>query len=90
MIPKVFSSCPFNWNSWKDTIECLESVFLTAHGNYQVVVVDNGSTNGSVEKIRAWADRKSIHAGPVAAALYVEAAADREATGRGEKKRCSG
>ena len=43
-----------NWNGWKDTIECLESVFRNSYPNYQVTVVNNGSTNSddSVEKTR--------------------------------------
>jgi len=45
-----------NWNGWKDTIECLESVFRTDYPNYQVIVVDNGSTDDSVEKIKKWAE----------------------------------
>jgi len=47
-----------NWNGWKDTIECLESVYRNTYPNYQVVVIDNGSTDGSMEKIKAWADGK--------------------------------
>jgi GT2 family glycosyltransferase len=47
-----------NWNGWKDTIECLESVLRNSYPNYQVIVVDNGSTDGSVEEIKAWADGK--------------------------------
>lgn len=50
MWPKV-SIIILNWNGWKDTIECLESVFRNTYSNYQVVVVDNGSTDGSMEKI---------------------------------------
>jgi len=47
-----------NWNGWKDTIECLESVFRISYPNYQVVVIDNASTDGSMEKIKAWAEGK--------------------------------
>ena len=47
-----------NWNGWKDTIECLESVFRISYPNYQVVVIDNGSTDGSIEKIKAWTEGK--------------------------------
>jgi len=47
-----------NWNGWKDTIECLESVFRNTYPNYQVIVIDNGSTNASMEKIKAWAEGK--------------------------------
>lgn len=45
-----------NWNGWKDTIECLESIF---HGNYpecRVIVCDNASEDNSIEHIKAWAE----------------------------------
>lgn len=45
-----------NWNGWRDTIECLESVLRLEHPNYRVVVCDNASTNGSPERIIAWAN----------------------------------
>jgi len=41
-----------NWNGWRDTLECLESVFQTAYKNYSVILVDNGSTDDSLQKIR--------------------------------------
>ncbi|MCJ7790062.1 MAG: glycosyltransferase family 2 protein [Candidatus Atribacteria bacterium] len=56
-VPKV-AIIILNWNGWKDTIECLESVFRNTYPNYQVIVVDNGSTDDSMEKIKAWADGK--------------------------------
>ena len=40
------------WNNWKDTVECLESVFQNSCFDWQVVVIDNGSTDGSEEKIK--------------------------------------
>ena len=40
-----------NWNGWKDTQECLESVFRQDYDNYQVVVCDNDSQDESVEHI---------------------------------------
>lgn len=45
-----------NWNTWKDTIECLESLLRQDYENYRIVLCDNGSTDGSMEKIVAWAN----------------------------------
>jgi GT2 family glycosyltransferase len=44
-----------NWNGWRDTIECLESVFRLDHSDFRVVVCDNDSSDGSLEKIKQWA-----------------------------------
>lgn len=46
-----------NWNSWRATLECLESVRQLQYPNYLIVVVDNGSGNESLEELRAWANR---------------------------------
>ncbi len=43
-----------NWNRWADTIECLESL-LKGSVPVAIVVIDNGSSDGSLDKIRAWA-----------------------------------
>jgi GT2 family glycosyltransferase len=43
-----------NWNGWKDTIECLASVFRLSFDDFVVVLCDNASTDGSVERIREW------------------------------------
>lgn len=45
-----------NWNGWGDTIECLESIFRFVTSDVRVIVCDNDSTDGSVEKIQAWAE----------------------------------
>ena len=49
-----------NWNNWRDTIECLESVFQNSYPNYQVVCIDNGSTDDSEQKIKEWAEGKRV------------------------------
>jgi GT2 family glycosyltransferase len=45
-----------NWNGWRDTIECLESVFRLDHAQLSVVLCDNASSDGSMEKIEGWAN----------------------------------
>lgn len=47
-----------NWNGWKDTIECLKSLNNLNYKNYEVIVVDNGSTDNSVEKIKEYIENK--------------------------------
>lgn len=42
-----------NWNGWADTIECLDSLDRVRYADLEVLVVDNGSTDGSVARIRA-------------------------------------
>lgn len=44
-----------NYNGWRYTVECLESLGHLEYPDWWVVVVDNGSTDNSVERIRAWA-----------------------------------
>lgn len=41
-----------NWNGWQDTIECLESIYQNNYPNFNVIVVDNGSTDNSINKIK--------------------------------------
>ena len=39
-----------NWQNWPDTQECLESVLKLNYPNYQIILIDNGSKDGSVVK----------------------------------------
>jgi GT2 family glycosyltransferase len=55
VMPRV-SIIILNWNGWEDTIECLESVYQITYPNYDVIVVDNGSKNESIDKIKEYAE----------------------------------
>lgn len=49
-----------NWNSWQETFSCLESLCKITYPYWQVIVVDNGSSNDSVAQIGAWACKHDI------------------------------
>ena len=40
-----------NWNGWRDTVQCLDSLKRQDYKGLEVIVIDNGSTNDSVERI---------------------------------------
>ena len=54
-----------NWNDWKNTIDCLESIYQN-EGNFDVFLIDNGSSLNNLFKISNWykgnliSDRKFI------------------------------
>lgn len=54
-VPARLAVVIINWNGWRDTIECLESL-VRADGAFRIIVVDNASEDGSIDRIRAWAD----------------------------------
>lgn len=50
-----------NWNAWQDTLVCLASLMLSEKVNLYILIVDNGSSNESVVKIKQWlSDRKGM------------------------------
>ncbi len=49
--PKV-TAILLNWNGWEDTLDCLYSLDGLDYPNYEVVIRDNGSANGSEAKIK--------------------------------------
>ena len=44
-----------NWNGSADTIACLESLIEQEYENFRIVVCDNNSNDGSIERISEWA-----------------------------------
>lgn len=42
-----------NWNGWRDTIRCLDALKRCTYSQLTCIVVDNGSSDGSVAQIRA-------------------------------------
>jgi GT2 family glycosyltransferase len=58
-LPKI-AIIILNWNGWKDTINCINTILKNTCRNYQIIVIDNGSTNNSSEKISEWILSKRI------------------------------
>ena len=54
--PKVYILI-LNYNSWEDSIECLENILQQDYQNYQIVLIDNASPDGSMQHIQSWADK---------------------------------
>jgi len=52
-----------NWNGWKDTVECLKSLCAINYPMYDVIVVDNGSIDESVEKIKEYVSKSGVFKG---------------------------
>ncbi len=42
-----------NWNGWRDTLDCLAALDESSYPHLNVIVVDNGSSDESVARIRA-------------------------------------
>jgi GT2 family glycosyltransferase len=60
VINPLVSVIVLNWNGYRDTIQCLESILELEYPNYRIVVCDNGSVDGSMEQIELWAKENQI------------------------------
>lgn len=49
-----------NWNGWRDTVECLDSLLLLNYQEFRIVICDNGSSDDSLHQIRNWAHRREV------------------------------
>jgi len=47
-----------NWNTWSETLECLESLQRLNYPNFRLILIDNGSTGDSVDQVKAWCEGK--------------------------------
>lgn len=43
-----------NWNGWRDTLSCLQSLITLKNVDYNIIICDNGSTDNSVDYIKSW------------------------------------
>ncbi len=41
-----------NWNGFNDTVKCLQSLFKISYNNYEVIIVDNGSSGTDVTQLK--------------------------------------
>jgi len=41
-----------NWNGWQDTLGCVQSLLGLQETDYRIIICDNGSTDGSIERIK--------------------------------------
>jgi GT2 family glycosyltransferase len=46
-----------NWNGHQDTMRCVASLEQQHYPNYRILIIDNGSTDGSVEVLRTLGER---------------------------------
>ncbi|WP_239187379.1 glycosyltransferase family 2 protein [Candidatus Nitrotoga sp. HW29] len=53
-VPPNVAIVVLNWNGANDTLECLNSLVSLTYPNFSVIVVDNGSTDNSLGKLRAY------------------------------------
>ena len=58
MVNHKVSLIILNFNGWKDTIECLESIYQINYPNYDVILVDNASSDNSIDKIKHYCKGK--------------------------------
>ncbi|MEX0877469.1 MAG: glycosyltransferase family 2 protein [Candidatus Spechtbacterales bacterium] len=50
-----------NWNNSEETLTCLRSLTKVSYNNFQVVVVDNGSTDNSIEKLESFRSSNPVY-----------------------------
>jgi hypothetical protein len=49
-----------NYNCWKDTVSCIDSIYNSTFSNFQIFVIDNASTYSDVNHIIKWLEKKTL------------------------------
>jgi GT2 family glycosyltransferase len=53
-----------NWNGWRDLRNCLASIEVSDGDGCEVLVIDNGSNDGSADHVRRQFPKVRVHANP--------------------------
>jgi hypothetical protein len=48
-----------NWNGWRDTVVCIESLLALDESPFRILVCDNASSDDSVSQLRCWLGSRS-------------------------------
>lgn len=49
-----------NWNGWRDTEECLRSLLVASYPCMDIIVLDNGSADGSWDRLKSFCVEESV------------------------------
>ena len=58
-VPRVFVVL-LNWNNYEDTRECIDSLSETTYDNLHIILLDNGSDDGSGEQLREYLETADV------------------------------
>ena len=61
-----------NWNTWRHTVECIESLLRSDHPDFQIVVCDNASSDDSLAHLAAWASGREPFVPPPASPVPLD------------------
>lgn len=67
-----------NWNGYKDTIECLQSIINSCYDDYFIVIGDNGSIDESLKKIEEFCSKLPIKFIRTNSAIYRDSAIEKK------------
>lgn len=63
MVPTVGDRTLFvvlNFNGWQETLRCMDSIFGQTHKNFDIMLIDNGSHDDSLEHLKHFEDKKQV------------------------------